>query len=207
MFGIQVYSGTVRVRWDDFMERSPDIAGYAIAADTDVLTSGGHNLYTPSGAQCQVVYGGVDARGRNLGLTATINRTSHSRTGFAGEGATGNYPYLTGSPSGIHRGHLLARCLNGRGDRINWVPLKSDVNWAEWQRVESDVFDHINTARLRWAQITIQLEYDKAIPVPTRIGYRYLLYTGTNLISTTDRILNNRLDWDEISYTLQHNWV
>lgn len=211
----QVIADQRTIDWDAIIKQSPDVAGYALGSSTQFFMNDRTFTYLPDGQRAWVKYHGVDSRGRNLGLMAMVNATSHSRRDFYGEPATGDYPYFKpgANTSGLHRGHLLARSLQGRGDRLNWVPLKGPMNLREWDVIEKPVFDHINNGRGHWARIDVTPEYDQSIsiPIPSKIIYAFQLFAPgiegePRLVGGQTRELNQHLKNDDISEQLKSNW-
>lgn len=204
--GSSLVADQVTIDWDRHMLSRPRASGYAIAKDEDVLTNGSQTLYLPDGSTAAICYAGLDDHGRNKGAQAWVNRTSQSRTGFDGEYAKGGYPYMSDTPAGLHRGHLIARCLGGRGDIINWVPLKGPLNLKEWTAVESKLYDHINSERGCWVHVAITLEYKYDIPVPSSVTYAYELFKGKENVGKDRRVLDNHLEKDGITLALRRAW-
>lgn len=203
-------SAVILFNWDDVME-AKSAGNYGIAAEDVEFGDAKQPLYTPTGVRCMASYRGVDQDGRNLGVTAVIVQkcTSHGRLGQFGEGATGDCPYFKKATGGLHRGHLLARSLGGRGDRLNWVPLKATANLDEWRLVESTVFNHLQNTRGAWAELAIVPVYGKHIPVPSEVHYTYILHVSNDATGPPQamkKIVSNHLEKDAFTYGLLNNW-
>lgn len=122
---------------------------YAQAARTD-------NTGKYVGAtQGSITYNGINGAGQNLGVAATLvtAMSSQARGGNDGEPAVGAAAYFHNKHAlgmVIHRGHLVAKCLGGAGDILNWVPLKAYVNYPTmWFGVEKHVWDWLSAGRGR----------------------------------------------------------
>ncbi|MEM8638682.1 MAG: DUF4157 domain-containing protein [Cyanobacteria bacterium P01_G01_bin.54] len=125
------------------------------------------------GVSGKVHYLGVDPDGKNHGVQAVV--TSKMCSYFkqqgednVGESATGDIPYIKhGFSSGVHRAHVLARCLGGLGSRLNWVVFSSTANVSTmWSGVEKLVYGFLKE-RGSWCAIKVTPVYnDKLGPVP-----------------------------------------
>jgi hypothetical protein len=156
-----------------------------------------------------ITYFGVTASGMNAGASATITpqMISASRRG-EGAYAKGPIPYFkNGSTPGVHRGHLVARCLGGAGGTVNWVPLKADQNVADmWHKVERAVFEWLKEKN-GYVELTVIPQYRASIPVPSMLQYEviYHWFAGGKEFKTTKESFEipNHLDKDTISAV---NW-
>jgi len=212
--------GKVTITWGDLLKPEPDAAGYALPAqggaivgmETPVYRFGKPNARVDG----EIHYRGVNALGQNLGVDAVITYQMSTKykelLGDAlGKSATGDYPYFRhskGAP-GVHRGHLLARCMGGEGDRHNWVPLSSSANVTTmWSLVERECYDWME-GRGHWLVLKIRPQYDGSVgPIPRRIFYQRTFHDMAGNIGRHDvRIILNDVSLDDFSFATRANWA